>query len=478
MQASAADTTVKTEFGVNVAGYLNAESGVGEAARGYVRGLKRAGIPVALNNVDVAVTSRKSDYHLGEFAQNNPYSINLICVNADQMPAFVDKFGEGYLKDRYNVGVWWWELADFPQAYWESFRWFDEIWVGSTFVQSSLSKCSPVPVVRIPPALELTKEAMVGRAELGLPEGEFLFLFMFDFLSSFERKNPLAVARAFCQAFSPDQPARLVLKCINSDKAPEKLALLKEIIGDSHVTLIDHYLSALENASLISCTDCYVSLHRSEGLGLPLAEAMLMHKPVIATGWSGNADFTTASNSYLIPYKLSVNAKDDGPYKQGEMWAEPDEKLAIEAMREVFNNRDAAALKAAQAAVDIASHFSAQTVSAAITARLAAIRAFHPGAIFSGADSPFSIYIGRVDATTTGNDIARRKCRFQRLLSEIAFAKIRHAYCRKGWLFEQHLCPAPQEAVSTLRCVSGENRSYRRKRAPARGSHRCSAASD
>ncbi|HEY9718561.1 MAG TPA: glycosyltransferase family 4 protein, partial [Trichormus sp.] len=374
--------------GVNVAGYLTAESGVGEAARGYVRALRQAGIPVALNNFDVAVGSRKADRSFSQFAQNNPYPINLICVNADQLPAFVQKVGPGYFQGKHNIGVWWWELPDFPQENWSSFRWLDEIWVGSSFIQQSLSRYSPIPIVRIPPAVSIDSSVQAAlsqpqesrRRALGLPDHEFLFLFMFDFFSGFERKNPLATIRAFKQAFQPSEPVRLVMKCINSQKSADKLQQLQAAIGDARVTILDCYLSGEETTGLIAACDAYVSMHRSEGLGLPLVEAMLLQKPVIATGWSGNADFMNVSNSYPLPYKLVVNNADVGPYRTGELWAEPDEAAAAQAMRQVYCTSDEAEtrLKMRQASVDAQTNFSEQSVAALIGGRLAAIRCFHP----------------------------------------------------------------------------------------------------
>jgi glycosyltransferase involved in cell wall biosynthesis len=374
--------------GVNVVGYLTAESGVGEAARGYVRALQQAGIAVALNNFDAAVGSRKQDQSFSGFAQNNPYSINLICINADQIPVFVETVGQEYFRDRYNIGVWWWELPDFPQEYWSSFRWFDEIWVGSSFIQQSLSKYSPVPIVRIPPAVSiptdilanLCRDKLSQRQALALPDKDFIFLFMFDFFSGFERKNPLATIRAFKQAFEPSEPVRLVMKCINSQKSAKKLQQLQEAIGDARITILDRYLSGQETTGLIAACDAYVSLHRSEGLGLPLVEAMRLEKPVIATGWSGNADFMTVSNSYPLPYKLVVNDADVGPYRTGELWAQPDETAAAQNMRQVYHAGDDAeiSLKLRNASADAESQFSEQSVAALINGRLRAIRCFNP----------------------------------------------------------------------------------------------------
>jgi glycosyltransferase involved in cell wall biosynthesis len=364
--------------GMNVAGYFTGELGVGAAARGYVRALEQAGVPLALNNVEIGVQSRKGDSTFGKFAQNNPYPINLICVNAGQLPGFVQTYGEDYFRDKYNIAVWWWELQEFPTEYWQCFTRFDEIWTGTRFIQHALSRYSPIPILCIPPSLSLPDEPLVSREALGLPHDEYLFLFMFDFLSVFERKNPLALIRAFRQAFQPSEPVRLILKCMNSQQAPEQLARINEASGDARITLLDKYLSRIETVSLIGACDAYASLHRSEGLGLPLAEAMMLRKPVVATGWSGNADFMTDSNSYVVPYKLVANERDAGPYKAGEVWAQADNKVAARMLREVYDNRDGSALKAAQAAVDVRMHFGPETVAAEINSRLTAIKAFHP----------------------------------------------------------------------------------------------------
>jgi glycosyltransferase involved in cell wall biosynthesis len=375
---NAATTSAALIDGINVAGYLTAESGVGSSARGYVRALKRAGLNVALNNFEVAVESRKGDQTFGEFSRNNPYPINLVCVNADQVPAFVQHYGKEYFRGKYNIGVWWWELPDFPQEYWESFRWFDEIWVGSSFIQQAVSRCSPSPVVLIPPPFSTPEKLSSGREQFGLNDVEYIFLFMFDFFSGFERKNPLGVITAFRKAFTPDQSVRLVLKCINSGKAPDKLKQITDAIGDARVTLIDQYFSADETTALINECDSYVSLHRAEGLGMPLVEAMLMRKPVIATGWSGNVDFMRAGNSYPLPYTLVVNDSDSGPYRKGEVWAEPDVDAAADAMKNVVQNRQSAELKAAQGFVDAQSQFNEEVIASLINARLVATKVFHP----------------------------------------------------------------------------------------------------
>lgn len=362
--------------GINVAGYLTAESGVGAAARGYVKALQKLNMQVALNNVDIGVQSRKADDTFAEFAANNPYPINLICVNADQVPAFMEAKGADYFAGKYNIGVWWWETPDFPEEWLQSFDRFDEIWVGSSYIQRAISRLSPVPVVLIPPVV-LATELYADKTRFGLDTDEFTFLSVFDFFSNFERKNPLATIDAFTKAFRRDEPVRLVLKCINVEAHPERFATLKESAKDARIAIIDRYLSSRENLLLIRSCDAYVSLHRAEGLGLPIAESMLQKRPVIVTAWSGNMDFTNINNSFLVPYKLIANGVEAKPYKMSDYWAEPDIDQAAALLRTVVDQAERRNRLLEQAFIDASSHFGCDSVAQLIQNRLTVIKAFN-----------------------------------------------------------------------------------------------------
>ncbi|HEY9676801.1 MAG TPA: glycosyltransferase [Drouetiella sp.] len=376
---------IKVERGINVAGYLTSESGVAEATRGYVKALQHLGYNVALNNFEVGVQSRKEDKTFSTFASNNPHAINLVCVNADQMPAFIQHFGTEYFKDKYNIAVWWWETPDFPEEWWEHFNYFDEIWVGSSYIQRAIANVSPVPVVAVQPVVE-PRTTVRDRAKFDLPENEFLLLCVFDFLSSFERKNPLACVEAFKQAFTSDQPVRLVLKCINGDKNPELLKQLQQKSEGSKVAIIDRYLSADDNQILSNSCDAYISLHRAEGLGLPIAEAMLNKKPVVVTGWSGNMDFNSIANSYLVSYKLIANQTQVGPYKIADTWADADPEHAASQLRRLYANEIERAAFVETAFKSATEYFSKDAVAQTMQTRLSAIGAFNRPAIDSASN--------------------------------------------------------------------------------------------
>jgi len=366
---------VSTLKGVNVAGYLTSESGVGAAARGYVKALQRLNLEVALNNVEVAVQSRKADDTFSEFATNNPYPINLICVNADQLPAFIEERGPEYFAGKYNIGVWWWETPDFPEEWLQNFDKFDEIWVGSSFTQRAISRLSPVPVILVPPVV-MAVEFFADKTRFGLDTDEFTFLSVFDFLSNFERKNPLATIEAFIKAFREDEPVRLVLKCINVGSHPDRFAVLKESASHARISIIDRYLSTRENQLLIRSCDAYVSLHRAEGLGLPIAESMLQRRPVVVTAWSGNMDFTNLNNAFLVPYRLISNGAEAKPYKLGDYWAEPDVEEAAVQLRAVFEQGERRNRLVHQAFIDAGDYFGCDSVSQLIQNRLTVIKSF------------------------------------------------------------------------------------------------------
>src|SRR3972149_9593122 len=246
-----AATRGKTEFikatdnfigdpGVNLIGYINAESGVGEGARANIRSLKNAGVPFALNNLKGP--SRQDDTTYTDFMDSNPYRVNLVHVNPDAIPVFFKSKGIDCLRGKYNIGFWYWELSRFPEVWSDRFRFFHEIWVASSFCRETIAAVSPVPVVKIPPSVVVENIKDMKRGDFGLKDDEFVFLFIFDLFSFLERKNPLALIRAFRDAFPAEKDVRLVLKCSNMDSRPGgKERLLKETKG-LNIKFIDGYL--------------------------------------------------------------------------------------------------------------------------------------------------------------------------------------------------------------------------------------------
>lgn len=355
--------------GINVTGHFSSEKGVGEAVRSAVRILNAAAIPYVLNNF-VDPGSANSDTTFVHYDEGTPYAVNLITLGAGEIPWFASQRRDDYFRSRHTIGHWAWELADFPQEWSSSFPYFDEIWVASSFVRDALTEISPVPVFTVPYTVtgELPPES-THRLHFGLPRNAFIFLTVFDFDSYTERKNPLGTIRAFTQAFSPDEPVFLLVKCVHSHVAPGALRAVQVAARGANVRISDGILPRSELRRLFGIADCYVSLHRAEGFGLTIAEAMSIGKPVIATGYSGNMEFMDPANSFPCEYRLVPIAETCGPYQRGFVWADPDLDHAATLMRHVYEHPDVARGVGEQARRDILARFTPAAVGVQMRAR-------------------------------------------------------------------------------------------------------------
>ena len=365
----------KHDFGVNLAAHLRSEKGVGEGARSTVRSLKAVGVPVELNDF-TDFSSLNTDTEFSAVSEANPYSINLIHANADCLIEFMQWKSPTYFEGHYNIGFWAWELSKFPKIWSSGFQLLDEVWVPSTFALDSISRASPVPVVAIPHSIrELTIAENRDRKSFGLPSDNFVFLFMFDLMSILQRKNPLGLIEAFKKAFKPRDKTTLVLKLSHSDEYPAERRTLEQAAKGSNVIMVDQILSREDTNSLLNLCDCYVSLHRSEGFGLTMAEAMSLAKPVIATSYSGNMDFMNPLNSFLVNHRLIALDQDYSPYPKNSVWANPDLDHAAELMRSVFTNRKLARDVGLQAQKDVRATLGSAAVGAIIRERFATLAA-------------------------------------------------------------------------------------------------------
>jgi glycosyltransferase involved in cell wall biosynthesis len=211
-----------------------------------------------------------------------------------------------------------------------------------------------VPVYNIGLASDLPDFREVDRQALGFTEDEFVFLFVYDALSSYGRKNPTKALDAFIGAFAPRfDGVRFVLKVSNLNKFPasqaEILALQEKYPA---ITVIDEYLTRDGVLDLMAAADVYISLHAAEGYGLTILEAMALGTPSICTGYSGNMDFTSDLNSWLVDYKIISTTEPTGPYPEDSVWASPSVDSATDLMRHVAANRDEVAVKAELARTD------------------------------------------------------------------------------------------------------------------------------
>jgi glycosyltransferase involved in cell wall biosynthesis len=360
--------------GVNVVGYFQAEVGVGEAARLLTTAVEAAGIPHS--TISYGQTPSRKGHSFEERGDGRAiHDINILCINADQTALFAREAGPRFFEGRHTVGYWFWELDYFPNTMHAAFDYVDEVWTATRFVASGIRTVGLRPVHTVPPPLSVPRCSRdVTRQTLGLPSG-VMFLYVFDFFSILERKNPLGVISAFQRAFRPNEGPVLVLKTINGESRLNDLERVRAAAqGRPDILVIDKYYASAEKNSIVDLCDCYVSLHRSEGLGLTMAEAMGLGKPVIATGYSGNLDFMTPDNSYLVDYEMGAVPEGCLPYPKGSAWAEPNLDQAAEYMRRVFEQPDEAAAKARRARHDILTKHSAAVAGAAVAQRVEKLR--------------------------------------------------------------------------------------------------------
>lgn len=364
------------EFGVNLSGYFESEKGVGMAVRSDALILEQTGIPFVLNNFPDSGSQNRIRVDR-PFTPGNPHQVNLIHVGADQFFHFIRTQGSAYVRNRYNIGYIEWELSEFLDEWLPSLTYLDEIWTASGISLDSISQKLRVPVIKMPHAVVPPRVEDTRRPRLldGL-EGRYLFLFVFDFQSLFARKNPLGLIEAFRLAFRPEEPVTLVLKASHAESCPEEFALLQEAAAGASIRIVNEVLEFPELQGLFFAADCYVSLHRAEGFGLTLAEAMAIGKPVVATGYSGNLDFMNVNNSYLVKYRLVEIDRDHGPYRKGMTWAEPDTAHAALELRRVFDHPDQAREVGRRAALDIQTHLSPDAIARNFRKRLHAIAGF------------------------------------------------------------------------------------------------------
>lgn len=363
-------------LGVNLSGYLDTESGMGEAARASIRALEAANVPVALNNVPSKLRAYDGTYR-SAFVGANPHPFNLVHLNADNMPAFRARRGRRYFKDRYTIGYWFWELSVFRDEWVPFAGYVDEVWAATEFVRASVQTKCAVRVVRMPVPVVLPAFVMRSREHFGIPSGPAVFLYIFDVSSQTERKNPLGAIRAFRRAALPHESAVLVLKFSNPEYDRPGVRRLHEESDGLNVVMLDGYFDRPDLCALMSLSDCYLSPHRAEGFGLTLLETMRLGKPVIGTAYSGNMDFMTPENSYLLDHKLVTLTRDYGPYARGAVWAEPDIDHAAQLIRAVVDHPEAAAARGARARADVQRDHDPARCGRLMRDRLEAIRSGH-----------------------------------------------------------------------------------------------------
>jgi glycosyltransferase involved in cell wall biosynthesis len=350
-------------FGVNLYGFAFGELGIGEDVRMAVKACEAAGIPHRVVNVDPGAQLRQADQALAEHVQRSaeeaPFAFNIFCMPGfDMVGRVLMREGQGVLDGHCNIGWWPWELPVWPRRWKPAFDLVDEVWAATWYTEAMYRAATDKPVTWMPLPAAVDRVQPMSRQALGLPLRRFLYLFVFDLNSWLPRKNPWAVIDAFQRAYpAPSGKVRpgqaqvsLVLKTMNGrDGHPVWEAFKQRCAEDPRIVLLDKTLDRDQVLGLIQACDAYVSLHRAEGFGRTLAEAMLLGKPVVATDFSGNTDFLDQKVGF--PVRWARKTVEPGDYLFVEpddeaWWAEADVEHAAQQMQAAKASAKDAAFKA------------------------------------------------------------------------------------------------------------------------------------
>ncbi|HEX4880286.1 MAG TPA: glycosyltransferase, partial [Limnobacter sp.] len=329
--------------GFNVIGYVQTQSGIGEDARTTFDALRAQGHACALIDFKpgdpLPQNVHSHDQHLTPVG---PYASNVICLPATELVRYAVTGGLSQMAGRYNIGYWPWELNGWPKPWQLIDTLVDEVWVASRFIQSSISPSVSKPVRVVPLHVELGPVSPLTRADFGLPESAKLFCFAFDLNSSIHRKNPHDCLRIFLESFPREQgwtksDVGLVIKTHKPAAPSEEWDRLKTLAAaDDRIHIFEQSFFKPDLLALYNVCDCFLSLHRAEGYGRSIAEAILLGLEVVTTGYSGNLDFCHPPQCTLVDCELVPVQANQYPDGEGLQWAGNLKLPKLDAVRRRF----------------------------------------------------------------------------------------------------------------------------------------------
>ncbi|MFM0705119.1 glycosyltransferase family 4 protein [Paraburkholderia sediminicola] len=365
-------------FGVNIIGFPQGILGLAEDARMMGHALQLASVPHAFINAPIAGPA-KVDTTVSRLLTLEPkYRVSVFCLPPPEMMRLALEGGRKLIDSAtFKVGAWPWELPQWPTAFGRVHQFVDEIWAQSRFVQTAFRKLGDTPVHHMPMAVDIPAPTQRVRGRFGLPENDFLFYLMFDGNSWLTRKNPLAGVQAFQKAFDASvSGVGLVIKGMNIRESDPIWKRIRDIASrDPRIHIVSEKLTRQDSINFMASLDSYISLHRSEGFGRVIAEAMLLGQPVIVTNFSGNVDYCDAETSFLVDGELVPLRAGDYLFHEGQYWCDPDVEQAVQQIRRVFEDVEARTRIAAAGQQRLSQDYSIDAVSRHYAARMAEIEA-------------------------------------------------------------------------------------------------------
>lgn len=369
--------TESCEFGANVIGYAFGQLGIGEDSRMAAASLDSVEIPTVMINFSPGNNIGQDEKSMAKFVSETPrYNTNIYCLTAIEHARYFAETGIKIISSGYNIGYWPWELNEWPEEWEHLFSLVDEVWVSSRHTFDAMAPVANTPVYIMPMAVEIPPPSEMSRADFSLPDNSYLYLFSFDINSSVYRKNPMACIAAFLKAFPKEsgENVSLVIKVQKPKRySSEYNSLIELQADDPRIFLVERTLSKPDLLALYKSCNAFISLHRAEGFGRNIAEAMLLGRPVIVTGYSGNLMFNSIENSFLVKSRLFP--VQDGHYDNstGMVWADADVAHASMRMKYVFEKTEETAALANRGKNFVMRHHNLKVVGQRYAARLASI---------------------------------------------------------------------------------------------------------
>jgi glycosyltransferase involved in cell wall biosynthesis len=353
-----------SRLGLNVVGPIYYVNGLAVHLRGYIHALQSAGVKTFFLPWTQGF-ERLVQIPLELTSDVDRQPANLVHLNLDLLSAgqFLERepLSSFVNAESYNVLSLAWEFLSLPEAWVDIIDTFDEVWVASSFVARAVAAVSRRPVRVVPPPIDFDSldRASADRVHFGLPIDRFIFFYSLDAGSVLGRKNPHAFVRAFCETFTEHDGAMCVIKIHSLDPDSPFAAELRQIAEERQdFRVITEVLDKDELATLYHSVDCYVSPHRSEGLGLTIIEAMAVGKPVIVTNFGGVVDFIDEDTAFPLPYKLIEVGEGNAPYPRSYTWADPNFDALKRTMLRIFDDRASACAVGFKASQFVRDRFS------------------------------------------------------------------------------------------------------------------------
>ncbi|WP_062063280.1 glycosyltransferase family 4 protein [Cellvibrio sp. OA-2007] len=326
---------------IEVIGFFHSISGIGESARLCAQQLAEDGYSVNCTSVEAFFHKpAELDWQWHNSIAQNEINCRIYHLNPPMLPPVILQMGINQFKRTFNIGYWAWELEAIPDEWIKATHYMNAIMTPSQFTTNTIQRYTQLPVLTVTHPVAPEQPASDIRKRLHIPDNAFVVANIFSFGSAMERKNPLGLIAAFTQAFADNPNTYLILKANAGENSQEKKTLLAAIAGHSNILLLDQHWSKSDILGLIATADLYASLHRSEGFGLTIAEAMLLNTPTLVTGWSGNMDFCTQENSFLVGYApIKVNSSHpEFSEFDNATWADANIQEAANLLRTIYEN--------------------------------------------------------------------------------------------------------------------------------------------